>query len=406
MSVRPIRRLAKLCLALGATAVLLEVGARLFFASSVGPRAILYGTSWHRNVTLPSLPREDMQVHDDAQEGYTKYFPHEVKWGVDDRGRFPIRINNHGFRGRDFSMEKAPGVLRVLTLGASSTFGFGNHDDETYPYLLEEILHRRAGGTARFEVINFAIPHATTTEILSMFRAEGLELRPDFVTLYEGVNDAKAAFMGAAYGGVWGILGRSLMLVELLNQLRPSLAVLPADAWSGEVATRASEWFLANAAALREECRRAGAHLIVASQQAKSELVEREQMRGLRYEDEVTLVQESLRPGAEGSEWRTLVRGTDDPRDPRTPRLVRRLVQAHFGGIFLIHARIMHDLRQWAAANGVDFVDVIQILDQDRHHLTSWVHLDRQANQRVAEALAARILAPSRPGAASTGVDP
>jgi len=33
------------------------------------------------------------------------------------------------------------------------------------------------------------------------------------------------------------------------------------------------------------------------------------------------------------------------------------------------------------------------ILDQDRDHLTSWVHLDRDANQRVAEALAARILA-------------
>ena len=186
--------------------------------------------------------------------------------------------------------------------------------------------------------------------------------------------------------------------------VHPGDTVLFQQAWSGEVATRASERFLANAAALREECRRAGAHLIVASQQAKSELVEREQMRGLRYEDEVKLVQESLRPGAEGSEWRTLVRGTDDPNDPRTPRLVRRLVEAHFGGIFLIHARIMRDLREWAAANSVDFVDVIQILDPDRDHLTSWVHLDREANQRVAEALAARIL--TLPEAASRGVDP
>ncbi|TMA43192.1 MAG: SGNH/GDSL hydrolase family protein [Deltaproteobacteria bacterium] len=404
MKVRAIRRLLGFCLFLAVTAVSLEVGARLFFARSAGPRALLYGTPWHRNVTLSSLPRQDMQVHDDARQGYTKYFPREVKWGVDDRGRFPIRINNHGFRGPDFSTEKPPDVLRVLTLGASSTFGFGNRDDETYPHLLEEILNRRAAGTARFEVINFAIPHATTTEIVSMFRAEGVELRPDFVTLYEGVNDAKAAFMGTAYGGLWGVLGRRLMLVELVNQLRPSLGGLPADAWSDQVAAGASERFLANAAALRDDCRRAGAHLIVASQQAKSELVEREQMRGLRYEDEVKLVQESLRPGAEGSEWRTLVRGTDDPNDPRTPRLVRRLVEAHFGGIFLIHARIMRDLREWAAANSVDFVDVIQILDPDRDHLTSWVHLDREANQRVAEALAARIL--TLPEAASRGVDP
>jgi hypothetical protein len=49
-------------------------------------------------------------------------------------------------------------------------------------------------------------------------------------------------------------------------------------------------------------------------------------------------------------------------------------------------------------ANDVDFVDVIEILDQDRHHLTSWVHLNREANQRVAEALAERILARGAPG--------
>src|SRR5207249_1411429 len=166
----------------------------------------------------------------------------------------------------------------------------------------------------------------------SMFRAEGVELRPDFVTLYEGVNDAKAALMGTAYGGLWGALARRLMLVEMVNQLRPSLGGLPADAWSDQVAAGASERFLANAAALRDDCRRAGADLLVASQQAKSELVEREQMRGLRYEDEVKLVQESLRPGAEGSDRRPLVRGTDERNDPPRPQLVLRLVQAAVGG--------------------------------------------------------------------------
>jgi hypothetical protein len=59
---------------------------------------------------------------------------------------------------------------------------------------------------------------------------------------------------------------------------------------------------------------------------------------------------------------------------------------------FLIHARLMRDLRNWAEKNRLPFVDLISLLDQERHHMVSWVHLDAYANGLVADALAHEIL--------------
>jgi hypothetical protein len=59
---------------------------------------------------------------------------------------------------------------------------------------------------------------------------------------------------------------------------------------------------------------------------------------------------------------------------------------------FLIHARLMRDLRNWAEKNELPFVDIIGLLDQERQHLVSWVHLDAYANGSVADALADEIL--------------
>src|SRR5262249_13086620 len=83
----------------------------------------------------------------------------------------------------------SPGVTRVVTLGASSTFGFSDRDDETYPYYLEQFLNHDAHGK-RFEVINLGIPHLKSDQIAALFEQEALPLRPDVVTFYEGINDS------------------------------------------------------------------------------------------------------------------------------------------------------------------------------------------------------------------------
>ena len=95
-----------------------------------------------------------------------------------------------GFAVEKFDETKKPGVTRIITLGSSSTFGYYDRDNETYPYYLEQILNKALRSTGRFEVINLGIPHLRSEEILSLFQAEAIPLRPDVVTFYEGVNDA------------------------------------------------------------------------------------------------------------------------------------------------------------------------------------------------------------------------
>lgn len=63
-----------------------------------------------------------------------------------------------------------------------------------------------------------------------------------------------------------------------------------------------------------------------------------------------------------------------------------------FEELFLVHVRMQDDLRGWALDRGLGLVDIIDILDQRRHLLLSWVHLHRDANQIVADALAVEIL--------------
>ena len=163
-----------------AVALLLELTLRGYFALQVGPRVLAYGTPWYRNAfgehrkeeLLKQHARErvgwnenesalnTVSKHDNEKRGYFKFFPNETKYirDIDSGAIFPIKINSHGFRGKDFSISKPDDVVRVLTLGASSTFGFFNKDDETYPYLLEQRLNKLCHGSKRFEVINFAIP--------------------------------------------------------------------------------------------------------------------------------------------------------------------------------------------------------------------------------------------------------
>src|SRR3989344_9377246 len=60
-------------------------------------------------------------------------------------------LNSHGYRGREFSLEKEPKTKRILVLGDSFTFGHGVSDQNTYPFLLEQELRKKL---QNIEVIN------------------------------------------------------------------------------------------------------------------------------------------------------------------------------------------------------------------------------------------------------------
>jgi len=104
-------------------------------------------------------------------------------------------INSQGFRGKEFTKEKSKGVYRIVCIGGSTTFSYNETDEtKTYPQLLEDALNTTFESPS-FEVINAGTPGWTTAENLINLQFRLLELKPDMVILYEGVNDTYALRM-------------------------------------------------------------------------------------------------------------------------------------------------------------------------------------------------------------------
>jgi lysophospholipase L1-like esterase len=109
--------------------------------------------------------------------------------------RYSFHINSLGFRGRQISKQKPPGVTRILCVGGSSTYGTGaSRDDLTYPARLERMLNQAVGGP-RFEVVNCGTVGYGTAENLINLELRLLDLDPDAVIVYHAANDALALQM-------------------------------------------------------------------------------------------------------------------------------------------------------------------------------------------------------------------
>jgi formylglycine-generating enzyme required for sulfatase activity len=63
-----------------------------------------------------------------------------------------VRIDRFGYRGRDHSAVKPPGVYRILCVGGSNVYGLGLSNDDTWPAQLERELNEHY--TGRYEVWN------------------------------------------------------------------------------------------------------------------------------------------------------------------------------------------------------------------------------------------------------------
>ena len=101
------------------------------------------------------------------------------------------QVNSLGYRGREFTREKAPGTYRILCLGSSTTLSYPFVKDpaKAWPALLETGLNQRYPGR-RFEVINAGLAYATSAELLAGYMFRHRYLEPDMVIIHEGGNDA------------------------------------------------------------------------------------------------------------------------------------------------------------------------------------------------------------------------
>jgi hypothetical protein len=122
------------------------------------------------------LSAEDLREHD----------------GVAVRGRPNARfqkwaLNEFGMRGPSFKRERTPGVVRIVAVGASETFGLTESTGHEYPRQLEDSLNAaraRQPGLPAFEVLNASLPGMSLPTIEQDLRHRVRELEPDVVLVY------------------------------------------------------------------------------------------------------------------------------------------------------------------------------------------------------------------------------
>lgn len=157
-----------------------EIGARLLVAAPPAPR-----------LTEPA----DSSAFEQTEEGLYVYkpgasFSHVYDVAADPRGyygaegRVDYRINGLGHRGAGISIEKPPGVRRILCLGDSFTFGEGVREEDTWPRRLE----RLAG--PRTQVINAGVQGYDLYHEALYLDRYGQFLQPDVVVIGFFMNDA------------------------------------------------------------------------------------------------------------------------------------------------------------------------------------------------------------------------
>ncbi|MCK4911249.1 MAG: SGNH/GDSL hydrolase family protein [Thermodesulfovibrionales bacterium] len=99
-----------------------------------------------------------------------------------------VSTSSMGFRDREYTVEKAPGTLRIFGIGDSIMFGQGVPQEETYLSLLEAMLNKRHP-EYNWEVINSAVPDYNTSAEVETLRYKGLKYKPDLVVMGICTND-------------------------------------------------------------------------------------------------------------------------------------------------------------------------------------------------------------------------
>jgi lysophospholipase L1-like esterase len=101
------------------------------------------------------------------------------------------RHNSLGFRGAEIAVPKPANEFRIACLGGSTTYTFELEDWHlAYPALLEEEL--REAGYATVRVINAGAAGWASWESLANLEYRVLDLEPDLVIIYHGINDIQA----------------------------------------------------------------------------------------------------------------------------------------------------------------------------------------------------------------------
>lgn len=98
------------------------------------------------------------------------------------------RHNSLGYRGEEISIPKPSGEFRIVCLGGSTTYtAFVEDYRKSYPALLGEYL--KGKGFKNVTVVNTGVNGWSSWESLINLELRVLDLDPDLIIIYHGVND-------------------------------------------------------------------------------------------------------------------------------------------------------------------------------------------------------------------------
>ncbi len=174
--------------------------------------------------------------------------------------------NALGYRGEEVAVPKPDGVFRIACLGGSTTYGAYVTNAETYPAALEAYLHEQ--GYRQVEVINAGVNGYTSWESLINLEMRVLDLEPDLVIIYHGINDVhpRLVWPPEAYrGDNTGYRARPLAVItpgpwDFSTALRIVLVATGAAESYSDIDSILSRWAAVNYADLFEEQQRAGTY--------------------------------------------------------------------------------------------------------------------------------------------------
>jgi hypothetical protein len=132
-----------------------------------------------------------LRVMDVRLAGSTYTLDRELGWGLragatawhTGEGEAWTEINRFGFRDRDRTLKKAPGVYRVAVLGDSYTEARGVDVDKTFTALAEEELRGCAAFGGGVEVLNFGVSGYGTGQELLTLQQRVWQFDPDLVVV-------------------------------------------------------------------------------------------------------------------------------------------------------------------------------------------------------------------------------